>query len=644
MSGVIMAAQLSGRMYLPGLCGYGLSFALDGFRIVFVAVTFFAWIAALTLSGEYMRHEAHRARYYIFTIVTLAATIGVFLSADFFTAFIFFEIMSFTSYTWVAQTEKAAALRAADTYLAVAVIGGLVMLMGMFLLYHMFGTLDFEELGRLMEQQSASPMLYAAGACILTGFGAKAGVFPLHIWLPKAHPVAPAPASALLSGVLTKTGIYGVIVLTVRIFAGDMKWGTLLLILGACTMFVGAVLAVFALDLKRTLACSSVSQIGFIMTGIGMCGLLYGEHALAAHGAMLHMINHSLIKLVLFLSAGVIYMNTHRLDLNVIRGFGRRKPFLAACFAVGALAIGGIPGFSGYISKTLIHESILEYGAAGWMRVLEMVFVISGGLTIAYMSKLFVTIFLEKNTDADRQSVYDVKRRYLSPLSACAIGIPAVVLAMWGFLPHRWMDRVAACGNGFFALAESGGQMQPLHYFSLENLKGAAYSVVIGVIVYVIVIRRLLAKQTPEGGRELVDRWPRWLDLEDLIYRPVLLRFLPYVGGIASRICDSLVDMTVVLLRRTIYRDTPLPREYTEGNTWTRALGRLLNLWRDLANRTWRKADPIKKDYVHQLAVRSDQIAQNNLIITRSISFGLLLFGIGFCLMLFYLVAGDLHF
>lgn len=631
------------RLYLPDLCGYGLSFELDGFRAVFVAVAIFAWLAALALSCEYMQHEKHRVRYYLFTIVTLAATVGVFLSADFFTAFIFFEIMSFTSYTWVAQTERAAALRAADTYLAVAVIGGLVMLMGMFLLYHMFGTLDFETLGALMAEQPSTPMLYVAGVCILTGFGAKAGVFPLHIWLPKAHPVAPAPASALLSGVLTKTGIFGVIVLTVRLFAGDRRWGGLILVLGACTMLVGAVLAVFALDLKRTLACSSVSQIGFIMTGIGMCGLLFTEHSLAAHGSMLHMINHSLIKLVLFLSAGVIYMNTHELDLNAIRGFGRKKPYLAVCFAIGALAIGGIPGFSSYISKTLIHESILEYGAVGWLKVLEVVFIISGGLTVAYMTKLFVTIFIEKNTDERRQQQYDKTCRYLSPLSACAIGIPAAVLALWGCMPHCLMDRIAALGNEFYALAENAEESLPVHYFSPENLKGAAYSIVIGVIVYVLVIRRLLMKQTEENGRVLLDRWPGWLDLENLIYRPVLLRFLPCVCGVICRICDSLVDMLVVLLRRTIYRDTPLPREYTEGNALTRLLGRCMNLWRDLANRTWRKHDPIDKDYVHQLAIRSDQITQNNLIITRSISFGLLLFGVGFCLMLFYLIAGDLH-
>ena len=628
------------RFYLPELCGYGLSFELDGFRAVFVTVAVFAWLFALALSCDYMKREAHRVRYYLFTVVTLAATVGVFLSADFFTAFIFFEIMSFTSYTWVAQTEKAEALRAADTYLAVAVIGGLVMLMGMFLLYHMFGTLDFEELGRRTAEIAPTPMYYAAGVCILTGFGAKAGVFPLHIWLPKAHPVAPAPASALLSGVLTKTGIFGVIALTVRLFTGDPAWGRLILILGACTMFVGAVLAVFALDLKRTLACSSVSQIGFILTGIGMCGLLYGEHALAAHGAMLHMISHSLIKLVLFLSAGVIYMQTHRLDLNEIRGFGQKKPFLAGCFAVGSLSIGGIPLFSGYISKTLIHESILEYGAVGWMKVLEIVFIVSGGLTVAYMTKLFVTIFIEKNTDEALQRQYDGMKRYLTPPSALSIGVPAVVLAVWGLFPHRLMDRVAALGDEFYALAETSGAV---HYFSLENLTGAGYSIVIGVIVYVLVIRRLLMTDAKGRGRVLVDRLPKWMDLENLVYRPVLLRFLPCVCGIACRVCDSLVDTVVVFLRRTIYRDTPLPREYTEGNALTRALGKWMNRWRDLANHTWRRRNPIKTDYVHWLAVCSDQITQNNRVITRSISFGLLLFGVGFCLMLFYLIAGDLH-
>lgn len=629
------------RFYLPGICGYGLSFQLDGFRVVFAVLAVLAWTMALAESAEYMKHDAHRGRYYFFTFVTLFATLGVFLSADFFTALIFFEIMSFTSYTWVAQTEKAAALRAADTYLAVAVIGGLAILMGLFLLYHMYGTLDFEELGRLTRDAEPTVMRYAAGVCILIGFGAKAGIFPLHIWLPKAHPVAPAPASALLSGMLTKCGIFGAIILSARLFAGDRAWGTLIVALGACTMFIGALLAVFALDLKRTLACSSVSQIGFITIGVGMCDLLFGEHALAAHGTMLHMINHSLIKLVLFLSAGVIYLNTHELDLNRIRGFGRKKPFLKSCFLTGALAIGGIPLFSGYISKTLLHESILEYGGGSWMKFLEILFIFSGGMTVAYMTKLFVTVFVEKNTDAALQGSYDAKRHYMSPVTAAAVGIPAALLLIWGLMPHRLMDAAADFGSVFFALEESG---ETVHYFGGVNLVGAVYSIVIGALVYLLLIRGVLMKKRDDGARVLVDRWPEWMDLENTVYRPVLLAFLPAVFEFLCRIPDSLVDTTVVLLRKTIYRDTPLPRDYSEGNVLTRAFGKALNLWRDLGNRTWRRSRPVDKDYVHLLAVKYDEISQNNLIITRSISFGLFLFGVGFCLMLFYVIAGDLHF
>ena len=233
--------------------------------------------------------------------------------------------MSFTSYVWVAHDESEGALRSAATYLAVAVTGGLVMLMGLFLLYDLCGTLSFTELpaavaavresgGLTASTQGEDAVLslsggsaagippltqlYAAGGCLLFGFGAKAGAFPLHIWLPKAHPVAPAPASALLSGILTKTGVFGVIAVTVTLFACDGKWGSLVLLLGVATMALGALLAVFSVDLKRTLACSSVSQIGFILTGIGLLALPGEEKELAARGTLLHMVNHSLFKLV----------------------------------------------------------------------------------------------------------------------------------------------------------------------------------------------------------------------------------------------------------------------------------------------------------------------------------------------------------
>ena len=628
---------------IPDVCGGALSFRLDGFRIIYGCVASFMWMMAAILSREYLTHHKNRNRYYLFLLWTLGATMGVFLSGNLYTTFIFFEIMSFTSYVWVAQEENRPALRAADTYLAVAVFGGLVMLMGIFLLYRMLGTLDIEELARVASFYSnAAPynenrgLLYVAGGCMLVGFGAKAGAFPLHIWLPKAHPVAPAPASALLSGILTKTGIYGVLILSCSLFLHDAAWGALILVLGVITMFGGALLAVFSVDLKRTLACSSMSQIGFILVGIGMQGLLGEENALAVHGTFLHMVNHSLIKLVLFLAAGVIYMNAHSLDLNEIRGFGRRKPLLAAIFLVGALAIGGIPLFGGYISKTLLHESILEYGGGAWMRAVEYIFLLSGGLTVAYMTKLFTSIFMETNADESRQQEYDSKKVYMGPASIFALGGSAVVLFIWGLVPRFTMDRAAGLAQGFMGLKETGHSVA---YFSLTNLRGALISIVIGALVYALVIRKLLMKR--EDGAQVkayVNVWPKWLDLENLIYRPLLLKVFPAILGVLCRILDSFVDTVVVLLRKSVYRDSPLPFHRREGNVFTVAAGKVLNGFQVLGNLTWRRRNPIHRDYVHLVAMKSEEIKESNWVIQRSLSFGLLLICIGLALTLVYLI------
>ncbi len=636
VSGGRVASGVEESFSIPGICGFGLNFTLDGFRLIYATVAGLMWMMTTILSREYMSHHGNRNRYYLFLLLTLGATMGVFLSADLYTTFIFFEIMSFTSYVWVAQEENAPSLRAAATYLAVAVIGGLVMLMGLFLLYHELGTLTIRELLPAVEAHGLDGVIYAGGACALVGFGAKAGAFPLHIWLPKAHPVAPAPASALLSGILTKTGVYGMLLLSANLFLHDFAWGRLILVLGLVTMFGGALLAVFSIDLKRTLACSSMSQIGFIMVGIGMQGLLGEENALAVHGTLLHMMNHSLIKLVLFMAAGVIFMNTHSLDLNEIRGYGRKKPLLKGIFAVGALAIAGIPLFGGYVSKTLLHESILEYGGFGWLaKPVEYIFLLSGGLTLAYMTKLFVAIFVEKNESNEVQRRFDREKKYMNRETTFALGGSALVLLIWGLLPHGLMDRAASLGQSFMGLEESG---HVVSYFSLANLSGALVSIIIGALVYVLVIRMLLMEKGAKGTERYVNRWASWLDLENLIYRPLLLGLLSLLGGVFSRILDSALDLLVVALRKTVYRDSPLPHELTEGNLLTLIGGRIMNFFRLIGNRTWNRKTPVEKDYVHTLAVKYEELRESNSVIGRSLSFGLLLVCIGFCVTLFYII------
>lgn len=534
------------------ICGQGLSLKLDGFRLIYCCIALFMWSVSLLFSKEYFAHYSHKARYYGFLILTMFATLGVFLSADFLTLFIFFEVMSISSYVWVAQEETESALKAGVTYLAVAVIGGMVLLMGLFLLYDAVGTLRMDELYEAVTEvwDEKSSRIYMAGFLMLVGFGAKAGMFPLHFWLPKAHPVAPAPASALLSGILTKCGVFGVLIITAEVFFHDPLWGSVILILGTITMVVGAVLAVFSVNLKRTLACSSVSQIGFILVGVGMQCFLGEENALAVRGTFLHMVNHSLIKLLLFNCAGVVYMNLHALDLNTVRGFGRRKPFLMGCFLMGALGIGGIPLWNGYVSKTLLHEGIVEYithltqhGESAFLfRALEWTFLVSGGLTVAYMLKLFVCLFVEKHPT--KQAEYDGKTAYMSPLSKIVIGMAAVVLPVLGMFPGLTMDRLA---DQVMEFMRSGELHHQVHYFTWVNLKGGLISIAIGILVYVFVIRKVFVK-----GGAYVDLWPAKVDVEKF-FTWLVLKFLGFLGLLA-RLVDGFLTTwcTVDLLKKCL--------------------------------------------------------------------------------------------
>ena len=182
---------------MPGVCGLGIKFALDGFRYIYIIIISFMWLITTFFSREYLRGHRNRNRYYLYVMLTFSSITGVFLSADLYTTFLFFEMMSLFSYIMVVQEETQDAQRAAQTYLAIAIIGGLVTLTGLILFYSKVGTLDIAALSKLDIQDKNS--LYIPGFLIFVGFAAKAAIFPSHIWLPTAHTAAPAPSSALLS-------------------------------------------------------------------------------------------------------------------------------------------------------------------------------------------------------------------------------------------------------------------------------------------------------------------------------------------------------------------------------------------------------------------------------------------------------------
>ncbi len=543
------AARGALSLVIPGILGGGgLSFSVIGFRAVYAVITAIMWVGTTMFSPEYFAHEKeHLGRYKFFVLFTLGAVEGVMLSADLMTAFVFFEILSFTSFTWVIHEETPAAIRAGYTYLFVAVIGGLMLFMGLVLLDHAAGTLSFDALSETLHGAGASydslaqQEVLAAGILILLGFGAKAGMFPLHIWLPKAHPAAPSPASALLSGILTKVGIYGILMTALYVLAGDYRFGLIILAAGMITMLLGAVLALFSVNLKRTLACSSMSQIGFILTGTAvtvLSGAAGEEEAVmtALAGTVQHMVNHSLLKLTLFMCAGVVVMNLHALTLDDIRGWGRNKPALKTAFALGGLGISGVPLFNGYISKTLLHEGIVESihvmkeaGESGLLTLSadtagkignileagEWVFLFSGGLTFAYMLKLFICIFVEENRDADRQQDFDRSGRCMNLMSSAAI------LGSSAFMLILGMPPVA---KRLIAFALGNEEIMKFSAFTPENLKGSMISLTIGAAVYLTVVRNILFRED-----SYVNLWPEKLDLEEGLYRPALTRWIPTV-------------------------------------------------------------------------------------------------------------------
>ena len=583
------------------LCG--IHFTLDGFRAIYGLVVSFMWFVSALLTPQYFRGHHHLRRYHFFFLLCLSFTLGVFLSADLYTTFLFFELMSLSSYAWVVQEESPDALDAGKTYLAIAVLGGLVTLMGLFLLYRLTGTLVIAQLPDACAMVTDRGQLWAAALCILFGFAAKAGVFPLHIWLPKAHPVAPAPASALLSGVLTKAGIFGVLLLTAQVLTGDHDWGMLLLVLGAITMVLGAVLAVFSTNLKYILACSSLSQIGFITVGASMICLLGEHNALAANGTVLYMMNHSLVKLALFLFAGVVYYNTHALDLNDIKGFGRGKPLLHVLFLCGACSLAGIPGFLGYLSKTLVHEALVEYAHMSGMTIItvvEWLFLFSGGLTAAYLTKIYVAIFWQKGKETGKQ--------WGKPLSVIALCLAAVALPVLGLTPHAIAERISGATLDF-----TGGHAfdHAIHYFAWTNLKGVVISLAIGMVVYFLFIRTVLMRK--DGF--YLSRWPKWLSLVNSVFKPLFRALFAVVGVVCRVACDAF-DVVVLAVQRVLLRPSK-EKEPQSYSPLVQAIAR-------------QSGDKAAREAADRLDTRRDMRDR----MAHSLSFGLLMTCLGLCVIL----------
>lgn len=543
------------EIFIPNVMGTGLYFKLDMYRYIFVWLTALIWFLITIYSTQYLISYKNRNRYYLFFMLTYWSTLGVFISQNFLNLFTFFEIMSLTSYPLIIHDEDKCSHEAAETYIIMTVIGGLVLLMGLFLLYDYTQTLDIYEMRLLLK--NIGNIKYLITGLIIFGFGVKAGMMPVHIWLPKAHTSAPAPASAILSGVLLKTGIFGILITSEIIVPGDIYVSRTLLILGFLTMFIGGFLAIFQRNIKRILAYSSMSQMGYIIVGTGLTGMLQKNKYMALYATLYHIINHMVFKVLLFMGAGIIYMTLHKLSINDIGGFRRNKKVLKVVFFIGVCGIIGMPGFNGFISKNMLHHALTEavglYGGF-WLHFAEAVFVISSAFTTAYILKLFVAVFVEKSND-DMESIrIKATGRALVPMA-----ILAFITVFIGIYPKFIINILSKSVETFNIYHKI-----EFHFYTAQNIKSSFISIGLGVLIYVFFIRKVLKKESEENW------WYEnialnWFSLEKNVYIPVF-KMLFKISSFVLKLCDEGLLKFIKLIRNVIHELGKMPLKYKENS------------------------------------------------------------------------------
>ena len=373
---------------------------LSGFFLVLVSlVSLITAIYGPAYVEEYQQGPQPLLPLTLFTGLFVAGMQMVMLASDAFSFMISWELMSVSSYFLVAYQHQHETNRsAAFIYLLMAQVGGLFILAAYGVLAGFSGAFDFTSM-QLVELSPAWSSL--AFALALIGFGMKAGIVPLHVWLPQAHPVAPSHISALMSGVMLKVAIYGFIRFVYDLL-GDVywQWGVVVLIIGSLSAILGVLYALMQHDLKRLLAYHSVENIGIIYMGLGLSMIFYGSGhpqlaALGLIAALYHCLNHALFKSLLFLGAGAILQQSHEHDLEKMGGLIKKMPVTAVCFLIGCISISALPPFNGFVSEWLTFQTALQ-GTVLSNHILTAIIPISAAilaLTGALAAACFVKVY-----------------------------------------------------------------------------------------------------------------------------------------------------------------------------------------------------------------------------------------------------------
>jgi hydrogenase-4 component B len=395
---------VNGVLFVHQASGFSLGYSIDGLSAWFLVVLSVVAVPIAFFSLGYVG-SPHWSRRSVFLGVAFNVLLGavelVFVAADLITFLFAWELMTLSTAALVAtEHESRASRRAAYLYLVMSHLGTGFLIAGFLMLASVYGSFSFATL--LSGGVEVAPIRHILFAFFFLGFGVKAGIVPLHVWLPEAHPAAPTSISALMSGVLIKTGIYGLVrVCAFGLGVPRLSWGVIVLVVGGLSAVLGVLYALMQHDLKRLLAYHSIENIGIILLGLGagMMGLSYGRYDVAAIGvaaSLYHVLNHAVFKGLLFLGAGGVVTSTGTRQIEQLGGLLQRMPWTGLCFLVGAMAISGLPPLNGFASEWLTFQAFLFGFRGSGEPLVHLVFPVGGALlalTTALAAACFVKAF-----------------------------------------------------------------------------------------------------------------------------------------------------------------------------------------------------------------------------------------------------------
>jgi len=370
--------------YLPG----GSCLVVDMLSIFMAFIFISMGLLAAVYSVRYMANDTG-LQFYTLLVLTITGMVGVAFAGDFFSLFIFWELMCLTSYVLVAyRKETWEPLEATFKYFTMSGVGVVLIVFAMSLLYGVTGSLNFAEIAKLLSTASTSnPWLVLILILFIVGFGIKATIVPFHTWAPDAYAAAPSPISSILSGAANKSSIYVLLrlLVLVLIFA-KFHWLVIVAMLSAITMTVANVSALMQQDIKRLLAYSSVAQIGYILVGFA-AGNLYGYT-----GTVFYMFNEAFMKGLAFLCAGILINQAGTRSIRGLSGYGRVLPLSSIALSISLLSLAGVPPFSGFMCKLIIFLAAFQSGMA-WLALLVA---LNSAFSLAYYLPIILILFQSK--------------------------------------------------------------------------------------------------------------------------------------------------------------------------------------------------------------------------------------------------------